>query len=54
MKHFNSIVYQIRVMRVGYGQVKCCEGSLGLVPSLENIPKAENMSTHIYSLPCHQ
>ena len=39
----------IRVMRVGLGHVQRRDGRLGLVSSLENMPKAENMApSHLY------
>src|SRR6218665_1015874 len=51
MALFNSIFSsQIRVLRVGHGQVKHHEGLLGLVSSLEYLLKAEHLAlTHLYS-----
>src|SRR6218665_1966931 len=55
MAIFNSIFsYQIHVVRIGYGHGKRREGCLGLVlglvSSLENTLKAENIApSHLYS-----
>jgi len=52
MALFNSMFsYQIRVVRIGEGHlIAVSQGRLGLVSSLENIPKAENMApSHLYS-----